>query len=126
MIQILNKEYSNLQPVAPSKNAVAIFNVEDAIIAFSYPRVDFVVALNEDTMRFAYIHSVAECIEFYKPVEAPIQEKFWFDDRQWNYFFNEGDSVVFADDVPSDNPILDWLSKTYLKLEDYKDCFLKV
>jgi hypothetical protein len=69
MIQILDEEYSSLQPVMPEKNAVAVFNIKCAKIAFQYSRMDFVIALNEKTNKFAYCFSIKECEDFLNNVE---------------------------------------------------------
>ena len=68
MLQILDEEYSSLQPVMPEKNAVAVFNLKCAKIAFQHPRMDFVVALNEKTYKFAYCFSVKECEDFFNMI----------------------------------------------------------
>ena len=64
MLGIVNKNFSGLQPVQPSHNALAVFNVEDAKIAFNYGNVDFVVVLNEKTGMFGICNNVLEVCEF--------------------------------------------------------------
>lgn len=69
MIQILNKDYSQFQPALPSKNAIAVFNLEDAKIVLSHSMCHFVVALKEETMEFRYCHNMVECERYYNNEE---------------------------------------------------------
>lgn len=64
MLGIVNKNFSGLQPVQPSHNALAVFNVEDAKIAFNYGNVHFVVVLNEKTGMFRFCNNIMEVYEF--------------------------------------------------------------
>jgi hypothetical protein len=66
MIQIISEGYENIAPQQPSKRALAVFNMKDAGIAFNYGGCDFVVALDENTMKFAYCFSLRECEEFWE------------------------------------------------------------
>ena len=67
MIGIVNEEYMELHPMPPNKKkAVTVFNFKDAKHIFTnVPMVDFVVCLNEITMKFAFCYSIMECAEFY-------------------------------------------------------------
>lgn len=64
MLQILDGEYSSLQPVQPEKNALVVFNIECAKLAFNYQMIDFVIVLNEKSGKFAYCYNVKECEDF--------------------------------------------------------------
>ena len=64
MLGILDKEYSGLQPVMSEKRALVVFNNECAKIALNHLNVDFVIALNENTGKYAYCYSVKECEDF--------------------------------------------------------------
>jgi ABC-type transport system substrate-binding protein len=66
MIQILNDKYTNIEPMAPTYKAVAVFNKHDAELAFKYAYVDFVIALNEETGGFSKCFSVYDCEKFYE------------------------------------------------------------
>jgi hypothetical protein len=68
MVKVLNIEYSNLTPTAPTYNAMAVFNKKDAEMAFKYSYIDFVFALNENTGTFARCNSVHECEKFYEKI----------------------------------------------------------
>jgi len=69
MIQILNDKYSNLRPIQPKHNALCVFDIEAAKIAFNYSAIDFVIVLNEKTGKFAYCHNVKECEEFLQEIK---------------------------------------------------------
>ena len=68
MVKVLNIEYSNITPTAPTYNAMAVFNKKDAELAFNYGYVDFVFALNEKTGKFVRCNSVLECAIFYEEI----------------------------------------------------------
>ena len=46
------------------KRALVVFNNECAKIALNHLNVDFVIALNENTGKYAYCYSVKECEDF--------------------------------------------------------------
>ena len=64
MLQIFDKNFSSLRPIQPSHKAVAVFNIEDAKLAFNYGNVDFVVVLNEKNGKFGLCYSLLEVINF--------------------------------------------------------------
>lgn len=68
MLQIFGKNFSSLRPIQPSHKAVAVFNIEDAKLAFNYGNVygnvDFVVVLNEKNGKFGLCYSLLEVINF--------------------------------------------------------------
>lgn len=67
MLKIFNDNYENLSPINPTYKSMAIFNVEDAKLAFEYANIGFVFALNEDTGKFGICNSVYEVEKFYNP-----------------------------------------------------------
>lgn len=64
MLRILDIKYSDCQPIAPKYNAVCVFDVKTARLAFEYGAMDFVIALNEKNEKFAYCYSVQDVEEF--------------------------------------------------------------
>lgn len=64
MLQIIDDRYSGLQPITPKINAVCVFDVQAAKLAFIYSTVDFVIVLNEKTRKFGYCYSIHEVEEF--------------------------------------------------------------
>ena len=65
MTQILDKDYSGLKPQIPKYNALCVFNIESAKIAFKYGQCDFVFAMNENVQIFARCVSLVECEQFW-------------------------------------------------------------
>ena len=66
MIQILDKNYSNLQPVEPLYNGIAVFDIIHAKLALQHSFVDFVITLKESTGTFKYCYNLKEVEEFYQ------------------------------------------------------------
>lgn len=64
MLRILDKKYSDCQPVMPKYNALCVFDIEAAKIAFNYSAVDFIIVLNENTGRFTRCFNVKDVEEF--------------------------------------------------------------
>lgn len=68
MLRILDKNYSDCQPVIPKHNALCVFDIEAAKLAFKYGAVDFVIVLNENTGKFARCFSVRDVVDFLNPL----------------------------------------------------------
>lgn len=66
MLRILDKKYSDCQPVMPKYNALCVFDIEAAKLAFNYGNVDFVIVLNDNTGKFARCYNLHDVIEFLK------------------------------------------------------------
>jgi len=64
MIKILDKQYSSFAPVAPSKNAIAVFSLDCAKLVFEHTMCDFVIVLNEKTGKFGYCFNLHEVQQF--------------------------------------------------------------
>lgn len=64
MLRILNDKYSDCQPVMPKYNALCVFDIEAAKLAFNYCAVDFVIILNENTGKFTKCFSVKDVEDF--------------------------------------------------------------
>lgn len=64
MLQIFGKNFSGLRPIQSSHKALAVFNIEDAKIAFNYGNVDFVIVLNEKNGKFRLCYSLLQVINF--------------------------------------------------------------
>ena len=64
MLRILNEKYSDLQPVAPRHNALCVFDIEAAKLAFNYGAVDFVIVLNESTGKFERCFCMEDVVNF--------------------------------------------------------------
>lgn len=51
-----------------------------------------------------------------------MNEKLKFEDREWNYFLNEGDLVCFAEDIPQGyNVVIGWDFTKEIDLNEYKN-----
>ena len=64
MLRILDKKYSDCQPVMPKYNALCVFDADAARQAFTYGIVDFVIVLNEKTGKFAKCFSLMDVYKF--------------------------------------------------------------
>ena len=64
MLRIFDKNYSDCQPVMPKYNALCVFDVEAAKLAFNHGAIDFVIVLNENTGKFARCFSVKDVEDF--------------------------------------------------------------
>lgn len=64
MLRIIDERFSTMGPIQTSSNAVVVFNLESAKKVFEHFGVDFVVALNEETGRFAYCYNYMETERF--------------------------------------------------------------
>ncbi len=64
MLRILDKKYSDCQPVIPKYNALCVFDIEATKLAFNYGAVDFVIVLNENTGKFTKCFSVKDAEDF--------------------------------------------------------------
>jgi hypothetical protein len=70
MIQIFDKMYSDLKPVMPTMNALVVFDIDHARLAFSHGRVDFVIVLDKLSGTFRYCYNIADVTHFlYGPLE---------------------------------------------------------
>ncbi|MCK9430431.1 MAG: hypothetical protein M0R17_10560 [Candidatus Omnitrophica bacterium] len=61
---ILDTKYINCRPTMPLYNAMCVFDIEAAKLAFIYGDVDFVFVLNENTGKFARCCSVKEVEDY--------------------------------------------------------------
>lgn len=64
MLRILDKNYSDFQPVISKYNALCVFDIEAAKLAFNYGAIDFVIVLNENTGKFARCFSMKDVDDF--------------------------------------------------------------
>ena len=64
MIQILDPYYSTLKPTQPKYNALTVFSLESARIAFNYGNCDFVYIINEEDNTYRRCESLQECEDF--------------------------------------------------------------
>lgn len=65
MIGIINKEYQHIIP-QNLKRSLVVFNFEDAKLIFrDIDIIEFLICLNEKTMKFGYCFNLKEVEEFY-------------------------------------------------------------
>ena len=64
MLRILDKKYSDLQPTMPKYNALCVFDIDAAKLAFYHSIIDFVIVLNENNGKFMKCYSVKDVEEF--------------------------------------------------------------
>ena len=64
MLKILDRDYSNLTPMQPKYNAMCVFDMEAAKIAFNYAMDDFVFVLCEKNNTFTKCFNLMEVERF--------------------------------------------------------------
>lgn len=67
MYRIINEKSETLTINGIKTKGVAITNISDAKRAMGYLSLNIVIALDENTNKYAVCHSVAEVEEFYNP-----------------------------------------------------------
>jgi len=76
MIQIFDKNYSELKPVSlPKYNALTIFNLHSAELALSLPNIDFVFFIDEDSGQVKRCSNLEECNDFYNQTKLKKEIK---------------------------------------------------